>query len=106
VLLFGTDQRITSGPAARTAAFRGRIHGCTRTIRKNVRFFSCTAGAVHTWHECDLRAAPTNVRSWELNGLNVDVVFGPLMTPNRTSLSRLLRAIARSQASATLRLSG
>src|SRR5438128_7845546 len=49
VLLIGTDQRITSGPAARTAAFRGRIHGCTRTIRKNVRFFSCTAGAVHTW---------------------------------------------------------
>src|SRR5438128_9127746 len=50
VLLVGTDQRITSGPAATTAAFRGRIHGCTRTIRKNVRFFSCTAGAVHTWH--------------------------------------------------------
>src|SRR5712692_5787731 len=50
VLLFGTDQRITSGPAAKTAALKGRIHGCTRTIRKNVRFFSCTAGAVHTWH--------------------------------------------------------
>src|SRR5262245_4928354 len=50
VLLIGTDQRITSGPAARTAAFRGRIHGCTRTIRANVRFSSCTAGAVHTWH--------------------------------------------------------
>src|SRR5207244_2071983 len=49
VLLFGTDQRITSGPAARTAAFRGRIHGCTRTIRKKVRVFSCAAGAVHTW---------------------------------------------------------
>jgi hypothetical protein len=40
VLLVGTDQRITSGPAATTAAFRGRIHGCTRTIRGNVRFFS------------------------------------------------------------------
>ena len=48
VVLFGTDQRITSGPAARTAAFRGRIHGCTRTIRGTVRFSSCTAGAVHT----------------------------------------------------------
>ena len=23
----------------------------------------------------DLRAAPTNVRSWELNGLNADVAF-------------------------------
>src|SRR6516164_6841367 len=40
VLLVGTDQWITSGPAARTAAFRGRIHGCTRTFRKKVRFFS------------------------------------------------------------------
>ena len=37
---WGTDQRITSGPAARTAAFRGRIHGCTRTFRQDVRFFS------------------------------------------------------------------
>src|SRR5262249_1005154 len=40
VLVIGTDQRITSGPAATTAAFRGRIHGCTRTFRKSVRFFS------------------------------------------------------------------
>jgi hypothetical protein len=55
VLLFGTDQRITSGPAARTAAFKGRIHGCTRTIRGNVRFFSCIAGAVHTWHLASFR---------------------------------------------------
>src|SRR3974377_1728760 len=40
VLLVGTDQRITSGPAARTAAFRGRIHGCTRIVSRKVRFFS------------------------------------------------------------------
>ena len=33
VLLIGTDQRITSGPAATRAAFRGRIHDCTRTLR-------------------------------------------------------------------------
>ena len=38
VLLFGTDQRITSGPAAKTAAFKGRIHGCTRTLRRYVKF--------------------------------------------------------------------
>src|ERR1700674_4074514 len=38
VVLVGTDQRITSGPAAKTAAFKGRIHGCTRTLRSNVRF--------------------------------------------------------------------
>src|SRR5262245_25897107 len=54
VLLIGTDQRITSGPAARTAALRGRIHGCTRTLRTTARFPSCTAGAVHTWHEAPL----------------------------------------------------
>src|SRR6516165_5918536 len=39
-VMIGTDQWITSGPAARTAAFRGRIHGCTRTFRESVRFFS------------------------------------------------------------------
>jgi hypothetical protein len=33
--------------------------------------------------ECDLRAAPTNVRSWESNGLNADVALGPFMTPTR-----------------------
>ncbi len=38
---------------------------------------------ISTLHECDLRAAPTNVRSWESNGLNADVVFGPFMTPSR-----------------------
>ena len=31
--LFGTDQRITSGPAVKKAAFKGRIHDCTRTFR-------------------------------------------------------------------------
>src|SRR5262245_52537647 len=30
VSLFGTDQRITSGPAVKTAALKGRIHDCTR----------------------------------------------------------------------------
>src|SRR5260370_41796684 len=64
VLLFGTDQRITSGPAAIAAASRseailqaktGRIHGCTRTLRKEVRFFPCTAGAVHTWPRAAVR---------------------------------------------------
>src|SRR5438270_8252930 len=34
----GPDQRITSGPAAIAAALKGRIHGCTRTLRGNVRF--------------------------------------------------------------------
>ena len=29
----------------------------------------------------DLRAAPTNVRSWESNGLNAEVASGPFMNP-------------------------
>jgi len=32
-----------------------QIHGCTRTIRGNVRVLSCTAGAVHTWHIATVR---------------------------------------------------
>jgi hypothetical protein len=34
VVMFGTDQRITSGPAAKRLHSKGRIHGCTRTFRK------------------------------------------------------------------------
>src|ERR1700732_2329143 len=52
VLLIGTDQRITSGPAARTAASRGRINGCTRIVSRKVRFFSLAprAPSIHgTW---------------------------------------------------------
>jgi hypothetical protein len=33
--------------------------------------------------ECDLWAAPTNVRSWELNGPNADVAFGLFMNPSQ-----------------------
>ena len=65
--MFGTDQRITSGPAATAGRFAmeaslqaktGRIHGCTRTLRKTSDS-SCTAGAVHTW---PLAAAPGTAR--------------------------------------------
>jgi hypothetical protein len=38
-----------------------------------------------SWHECDLRAALTNVRSWESSGLDADVAFGPFMTPSSHS---------------------
>ena len=58
VVLFGTDQRITSGPAAMAAASRRR----QSSKRKQAGYMtaperfadtsdsSCTAGAVHTWH--------------------------------------------------------
>src|SRR5262245_38426185 len=57
VLLVGTDQRITSGPAARTAAFQSPntwLH--PNDSRKRQILFPCTAGAVHTWlHPNDSR---------------------------------------------------
>jgi hypothetical protein len=34
----GPDQRITSGPAAKAAAFIGRIHGCTRRFAEMTDF--------------------------------------------------------------------
>jgi hypothetical protein len=48
VVLFGTDQRITSGPGAR------RLHSKAGYMAAPERFAdlsdsSCTAGAVHTW---------------------------------------------------------
>jgi len=39
----------------------GRIHGCTRTLRKEVRFFPCTAGAVHTWPDSEVSECPLHV---------------------------------------------
>jgi hypothetical protein len=56
-------------PRLRSARARA-VEIATHLLRCRVRF----------WHECDLRAAPTNVRSWESNGLNADVAFGPFMT--------------------------
>ena len=53
VVLIGTDQWITSGPAAKAAALKGRIHGCTRTFREKVRFFSLAprAPSIHGTNE-------------------------------------------------------
>ena len=38
VLLFGTDQRITSGPAAKRLHSKAEYMNRTRTLRSNVRF--------------------------------------------------------------------
>src|SRR4029453_17435590 len=48
-----------------------------RGARGNSRPYRETLANDRLWHECDLRAAPINVRSWESNGLNADVAFGP-----------------------------
>src|SRR5206468_7181547 len=67
-LLVGTDQRITSGPAATAAASRQR----QSSKRKQAGYMaaperfaetsdsSCTAGAVHTWPVSTVRGAATS----------------------------------------------
>src|SRR6516164_10939415 len=72
VLLVGTDQWITSGPAARTAAFRGRIHGCTRTFRQDVRFFSLAprAPSIHGTGPTDPDVRD-NADCWRVSGLGI-----------------------------------
>src|SRR4051794_722130 len=49
----GTDQRITSGPAATTAASRGRIHGCTRIVSRKGQSLSLAkrAPSIHVPRE-------------------------------------------------------
>ena len=68
-VVIGTDQRITSGPAAIAAAFRGRIHGCTRIVSRKVRFFSLAprAPSIHgTQRMCgDVR---DHGESWRVSG--------------------------------------
>jgi hypothetical protein len=45
----------------------GRIHGCTRTLRKTSDS-SCTAGAVHTWPSAAVTAARLSGRCRRLSG--------------------------------------
>jgi hypothetical protein len=44
-----TRERITSGPAAKVAAFKGRYMAAPERFAETSDS-SCTAGAVHTWH--------------------------------------------------------
>src|ERR1700737_483823 len=79
VLLIGTDQRITSGPAARTAASRGWIHGCTRIVSRKVRFFSLAprAPSIHG-AKCECRIVPVYDWSRMSSGL---ALRGRCMSP-------------------------
>ena len=77
MLVIGTDQWITSGPAARTAAFRGRIHGCTRIVSRKVRFFSLAprAPSIHGSIERRLvvqhRANEASKRLQSIHGIGI-----------------------------------
>src|SRR6516162_7306882 len=66
--LIGTDQWITSGPAATTAAFRGRIHGCTRIVSRKVRFFSLAlrAPSIHGATACETRTRKCRTLWWQV----------------------------------------
>jgi hypothetical protein len=48
VLLFGTDQRITSGPAAKRPHSKAEYTTAPERFAESQIFFPCTAGAVHT----------------------------------------------------------
>src|SRR5436190_22935806 len=81
-VVIGTDQRITSGPAATTAAYRVRIHGCTRIVsRKGQILFPCTAGAVHTWHARDRQARRQRVRLPRCCGRHTLAASSSLLLP-------------------------
>jgi hypothetical protein len=69
----------TDQPQDHQGAGHRRADGLLGRCRRNHRIVRDVAD----WHECDLRAAPINVRSWESNGLNADVAFGPFKTPSR-----------------------
>src|ERR1700684_1907604 len=51
VLLFGTDQRITSGPAAKRPQSKAEYMTAPERFAESQILFPCTAGAVHTWHD-------------------------------------------------------
>jgi len=48
VLLFGTDQRITSGPAAKRLHSKAEYMTAPERFAESQILFPCTAGAVHT----------------------------------------------------------
>src|SRR5436309_12455435 len=56
----GANQRITSGPAATTAASRGRIHGCTRIVSRKGQSLSLAkrAPSIHGPREERKRRSP------------------------------------------------
>ncbi len=90
VVLIGTDQRITSGPAARTAAFRGRIHGCTRTIRGNVRFsLAPRAPSIHG-PSCRFHSVRFPVAGWWQSGHAPAASPGPGRLTDRPQSAILL----------------
>jgi hypothetical protein len=49
VLLVGTDQRITSGPAAKRLRSKAGYMAAPERFAESQILFPCTAGAVHTW---------------------------------------------------------
>src|SRR5580658_4298352 len=49
VVMFGTDQRITSGPAAKRLHSKAGYMAAPERFAESQILFPCTAGAVHTW---------------------------------------------------------
>src|ERR1700688_4342792 len=49
VVMLGTDQRITSGPAAKRLHSKAGYMAAPERFAESQILFPCTAGAVHTW---------------------------------------------------------
>ena len=71
-LMFGTR----SADYIRASGHNGCINRPNTWLHPNASLktsdSSCTAGAVHTWHICDMPVALANVSSWSKSGLNPD----------------------------------
>jgi hypothetical protein len=64
VVLFGTDQRITSGPAAKRLHSKAGYMAAPERFAESQILFPCTAGAVHTWPMSSHTAKQHHTRSW------------------------------------------
>src|ERR1700719_2299574 len=62
VVMLGTDQRITSGPAAKRLHSKAGYMAAPERFAESQILFPCTAGAVHTWPTAEMTAADRHGR--------------------------------------------
>src|SRR5580692_6332253 len=95
VLLVGTDQRITSGPAAKRLRSKAGYMAAPERFAESQILFPCTAGAVHTWpiaphNRPDSRAPVGSDRWWTGHGTGtVNPVLMTRCGPARSQAQRL-----------------
>jgi hypothetical protein len=60
--------------------FAAQVVASLPVCDRNANHLLQNSSYVSSWHERDMSALPTNVRSRSLERLNTDVAFGPFMT--------------------------